>query len=211
MKKNHIIFIVLLSSMAFLVNYLWISIYRGNAQQQSQSINLSATIQQSLAMTISDAGCDFGTVLSGARSYCGTGYVVVVRTNSNSGYLLGIQDNISGSGSALAHEDNSTRIPDFSAGINSPEIFDTNDEGVGITVYAADTNKETKWGQGTNFNSSLNRYAGIPELLGVIHTSPGYKSFYDSTHIGFVLGVNQGQKVGYYSGNATLTSVVLVE
>jgi len=181
------------------------------ALEQSETIHLTATVQQSLAMLVSNSDCNFGTIISGIPNRCQSGFDVLVRTNSSFGYYLGIQDNISGDNSAMVHTDGSTRIPDFAADIASPDFFNNDDEGVGITVYEADTNKENKWGDGSTFNSLFNKYAGIPELLEVIHTSPGYKSGFDSTSLGFVLGVGQDQKDGSYEGDVTVTSVVMIE
>ncbi|OQB05491.1 MAG: hypothetical protein BWY19_00991 [bacterium ADurb.Bin212] len=180
--------------------------------QEQKSVELVATIQQSMAILISDTQCDFGIVIAGTPSRCQGGFDISVKTNSSTGYLLGAQDNVADPNSAMVYGDAVTHIPDFSAPLSSPEIFDPGvDIGVGITVYAADTNKELKWGNGSSYNDLLNKYAGIPELMQTLHSSPNYKADFDNTSVAFIMDVSPDQKDGFYSGNVIITAVALVE
>lgn len=180
--------------------------------QEQKSVELVATIQQSMAMLISNTQCDFGIIIAGIPSRCQGGFTVSVKTNSSTGYLLGVQDNVSDPNSAMVHEDNTTYIPDFDALLSSPEIFQIGtDIGVGITVYAADTNKEAKWGSGSSYNDLLNKYAGVPELMQTLHSSPSYKADFDNTSVAFIMDVPSDQKDGSYSGNVIITAIAMVE
>lgn len=180
--------------------------------QEQKSVELVATIQQSMAMLISDTQCDFGIVIAGIPSRCQGGFTISVKTNSSTGYLLGAQDNVADPNSAMVHTDGTTYIPDFNAPLALPEVFEPGtDIGVGITVYEANTNKEAKWGSGSSYNDLLNRYAGIPELMQTMHSSPNYKADFDNTSVAFIMDVSSDQKDGSYSGNVIITAVAMVE
>lgn len=184
----------------------------GSVAQEQKTVELVATIQQSMALLIDSEECNFGIIIAGIPSRCENGFKVSVKTNSAYGYVLGAQDNVPESHSAMVHTDLATYIPDFSAPISAPELFDPGiDIGVGVTVFSADNNKEAKWGLGTSYDDLLNKYAGIPELMQTIHTSPSYKADFDNTHIAFIMDVSPDQKDGSYSGNVIITAVALVE
>lgn len=184
----------ILTVLACLVIAVLLANYNSGAQEQ-KTVELAATIQQSMAMLIDSEECNFGTIISGIPSRCENGFILSVKTNSAYGYALGVHDGVAGSNSAMVHTDLTTYIPDYSATINSPDFFNPGtDVGVGITVYSADTNKEIKWGEGSSYNDLDNKYAGIPELMQTVHTSPNYKSDFDNTGLAFIMDVSSDQK-----------------
>jgi len=177
----------------------------------TDTITLSTDVQTSLALDLSGATYAFGNLTAGTPKKGSAGIDADVTTNASNGYTLGIHDGISGSDSALLHIDTTTRIIDMVAAIASPDLWaDGTTKGLGITVFAADTGKEAKWGTGTTYNDANNKYAGIPTAATTIHTSTGYKTGADTTIVAFAVDVNADQKAGSYSGDVTLTATAVL-
>lgn len=170
-------------------------------------VALTTDVQEVIALALYDNSYDFGNLTPNISKKGPSGFMAGVTTNANEGYSLSIQDNVPGNGSCLLHTDNVTRIADFPATIAAPELWnDGTSYGLGLTLFAADTGKEAKWGAGTTYNDLLNKYAGVPQNTAIFHTSSGYKTGEDHSNISFALNVNADQKTGVYSGEMTLSA-----
>jgi len=118
---------------------------------------------------------------------------------------LGLSDGVSGTDSSMIHQvDLSTKIADYAGTITTPTSW--TGTGVGTGLYAADNNKEAKWGTGTTVCDSNNKYAGIPETATTSHTVTGYLSGADTSSWSFKINVANTQKTGVYSGDVTFTA-----
>jgi hypothetical protein len=181
------------------------------AQSGLNTINLSTNVATSLAISIDSTGYGFGDLVANIpeKGSAGVGFGVV--TNSPNGDALSAHDGIPGSGSALLHTDLTTRIVDFYGSVVDPQPWiDGKSRGLGVTVFSADTSKEAKWGTGTTYNDTNNKYVGVPEFASTIHVSTGYKTGNDTTDIAFAVDVDSDQKPGVYSGPVTITVVAVL-
>lgn len=177
----------------------------------TDTITLTTDVQTSLAMSLSANTYAFGNLTAGTPKMGSAGIDIDVTTNASNGYTLGISDGVADPGSALLHTDTTTRIADASATITLPALWVSGTtKGLGVTVYAADTTKEGKWGTGTTYNDADNKYAGVPQAATTIHTSAAYKTGADTTSIAFVVDVNADQKSGVYSGDETITATAVL-
>lgn len=181
------------------------------AVAETSDITLSTNVQTSLSLNLGSGAYPFGNLTAGTPKFGSAGITASVTTNASNGYTLGISDGVSGSDSALLHTDATTRIADAVATIASPAAWVSGTtKGLGVTVFAADTTKEAKWGTGTTYNDPNNKYAGVPETTATIHTSAAYKTGVDTTDLAFVVDVQADQKAGAYSGNATITATAVL-
>ncbi len=160
----------------------------------------------SLTLDVDSATVAFGNLLPGSVVTGTT--VATVDTNYPNGYSLSIHDSVSGAWSALLHTDSTTRIADYAGTIATPTLW--SGTGLGVCVYSA-TNKEAKWGTGTTEADSNNKYAGVPETAGIIHTKTGSPTVSDATSIGYKVVVPTTQKTGSYSGIETYTATGVLE
>jgi hypothetical protein len=183
----------------------------GLAKAETDSVNLTTSVIESLQMSISTSSYTFGNLTPGTPLYGSGGIDVDITTSAPDGYNLGVSDGVAGTDSALLHTDISTRIPDASALISAPALWvGGTTKGLGVTVFYANTSKEGKWGAGTTYNDSNNKYAGVPETATTIHSSPSYKEGVDRTSISFILDVSNSQKTGAYAGDVTLTATAIL-
>ncbi len=130
--------------------------------------------------------------------------IATVTTNFPNGYSLSVQDDVSGSNSALLHTDTSTRIADYTGTIASPTSW--TGTGLGICVYIATGKNESQWGSGTSETDVNNKYAGVPETTTSIHAKTGSPTSGDQTYIGYKIDIPNSQKTGTYSGDVTYTA-----
>lgn len=179
-----------------------------SAMAATDTVTLDTTVSTTLTLGISPGSISLGNLVPGTPVVGASGVVITVNTSADSGYLLGVSDGVTGSNSALLHTDATTRIADYAGTIATPTAWVGT--GLGLTVYAADTNKEVKWGTGTTYNDANNNYAGVPETTTTFHSSPGFKVGDDTTSIGFKVDVPNDQKTGDYSGNVTITATAVV-
>lgn len=183
----------------------------GKAQVDTDTVTLSTDVQTAISISLSSNTYAFGNLVANTPEMGSAGIDVDIMTNAANGYTLGASDGVAGGNSCLLHTDASTRIIDYIAPIALPTLWNSGvDKGVGITVYAADTSKEVKWGAGSAFDDVANKYAGVPQAATTVHTSAGYKTGADTTSISFVVDVNADQKSGVYSGNVTLTATAVL-
>lgn len=179
-----------------------------SAQAATDAASLDTTVSTTLTLGVSPGSISLGNLIPGTPVVGASGVVITVNTSADSGYLLGVSDGVTGSDSALLHTDTTTRIADYAGTIAIPTTW--TGTGLGFTVYAADTNKEAKWGTGTTYNDANNNYAGVPETTTTFHSSPGFKAVDDTTSVGFKVDVPNSQKTGNYSGNVTITATAVV-
>jgi hypothetical protein len=106
------------------------------------------------------------------------------------------------------HTDATTYIPDYTGTVAVPTTW--TGTGLGLTLFAADSTKEVKWGAGTTFSDALNKYAGAPLAATTAHTVIGFKAGADTSSWAFKLDVPNSQKTGAYSGNIIFTATAVL-
>lgn len=73
--------------------------------------------------------------------------------------------------------------------------------GLGFTVFSSTATKNTTWwGTGTTKTDANNKYAGFPSTAQTIMNQSGYTSGETTTSVGYKLGIDSGQRSGYYDG-----------
>lgn len=199
----------IITTIALLIGSLFIANQQSEAE--SASVSLTADILPSLAIMTDPSTVSFGALIAGNVSQGNGAIDIIVGTNSANGYFLTISDEQPEGDSCMANQsDPNAKIGDFPASIEAPKIYEPGDKGLAFTMFAADTNKEGVWGTGNTFNSSLNKYAGIPQNSTVFHQSPGYKSINDHTSISFLLDVPSSQQSGSYAGSIVLSATCML-
>ena len=170
---------------------------------------LSTTIQQYLALTVDSGGTvAFGSLTPGTPIAAPSGgSVVSVVTNSANGYTVGLSDG-SDTNSSMLHTDTTTYVADYAGTIATPTSW--TGTGVGVTLFAADTNKEAAWGTGTTYSDSNNKYAGVPSAATTGHTVTGFHASADTSSWAFKIDVPNTQKTGVYSGDVTFTATAVL-
>lgn len=179
---------------------------------QTSDINFSTTVQSALSLDITAGDTvAFGTIIAGTPITApDTGTIASVTTSAANGYTLDVSDGATDGGSALLHTDTTTRITDVTGGnIATPALWGSK-TGLGITLYAADTNKEVKWGTGVTYDDSNNKYAAIPEIANTAHTVTGVVAGADTSSWAFKLDVPADQKTGDYTGTMTFTATAVL-
>lgn len=183
--------------------------------QQTQAavhdVSLSTTVLEYLDFDITQADTvPFGNLTPGTPICYATGTIASVTTNAANGYTLGLHDGVASPDSSMLHTDTTTRIPKMTNGtIAVPVVWGAN-YGVGIGLYAADTNKEAAWGTGVTVCDANNKYAAIPETATTAHTVTGYHAGADTSSWSFEIDVQGTQKTGDYSGNITFTATAVL-
>ena len=181
------------------------------AQAATDTVTVSTSVQEYLIFSITAGDpVTFGNLTPGTPICYATGSVGSVTTNAANGYTLGLSDAVAGSDSALLHTDAATYIPDMTNGtIATPVVWGSN-YGLGTGLYAADTNKEVKWGTGITVCDANNKYAAIPQAATTAHTVTGYHAGADTSSWSFKVDVQNTQKTGDYSGNVTFTATAVL-
>jgi hypothetical protein len=198
------IFIIL----TILVLVSLIILYLPHTQAATHDVSLSTNVTEYIEIEITQGDVvNFGNLTPGSPICYSTGTIVRVTTSAANGYTLGVFDNVPGNNSCLLHTDTTTRIPDLTNGtIETPVLWGSN-YGLGLGLYAADTDKESKWGTGTTVCDSNNKYAAIPQSETTAHTAPGYHASPDYSSWSFKIDVQNSQKTGSYSGTMTFSAV----
>lgn len=176
------------------------------------NLAISTTVQASLLLDVTAGDTvAFGSLTAGVPIAApDTGTIASVTTNASNGYTLGVHDGVAASNSALLHTDTTTHITDVTSGdITTPALWGTS-TGLGITLYAADTNKEAKWGTGTTYNDANNKYAAVPQAATTAHTVTGEVSGANTSSWAFKIDVPGDQKTGFYSGSVTFTATAVL-
>ena len=179
-------------------------------QAATDTANLSTSIQDYLSFSITAGDTvTFGNLTPSTPICFATGTVASVETNAANGYTLGLSDSVVGSDSCLLQQvDLTTRIADYAGTITTPTIWAGT--GLGIGLYAADTNKDVKWGTGTTVCDANNKYAGIPQNATTAHTVTGYHFGADTSSWSFKIDAPASQKTGSYSGTVTFTATAVL-
>lgn len=140
-----------------------------------------------------------------------TGTIASVTTNAANGYTLGVHD-VHAASSSMVHTDTTTHIPKMTNGtITTPVAWGSN-YGVGINLYTADSNYETKWCATTctTYDDTDNLYAAVPETATTAHTVTGLLGSADTSSWDFKIDVQNTQKTGAYSGTVTFTATAVL-
>lgn len=207
-RENLLLIFVPVLILAGLVTFYYLD---SLAESDTDTVTLSTNVQTSIAISLSSNTYAFGDLTAGSPLKGSGGIDVDVMTNASNGYTLGVHDGVAGSNSALLHTDTTTRIADTSFTIASPDLWVSGTtKGLGTTVFSADTSKEAKWGTGTTYNDTNNKYAAIPQAATAIHTSTGYKTGSDTTSVAFIVDVDADQKSGAYSGDVVFTATAVL-
>jgi hypothetical protein len=177
------------------------------------SISLTGNILEYLALTLTTGtAVGFGNITPGTPK-CGTfGTVVSIITNAQNGYNLATYDGEVGAVSSMVHSDG-THIPDMNIGtIATPILWVTGTHaGVGVTLYAADTDKEASWGTGSTMcDVAGNKYGAVPQAATTGHTVTGYHTGADTSSWGWRIDVPNTQKTGIYTGTINFSSAAVL-
>ena len=212
MKKHRIniflgFYFLILVGLTFWVYNLDI---RGYTKMVSGTVVAATRIDEYLTFTlVSGSDISFGELFPGNPvSAPNPGLITQISSNTPTGYAIAMSDSKVSSQSALKHSDGSTNISDYFGTVGSPSFW--SGTGLGMTLFAADTSKEAKWGTGSSYNDSNNRYAGIPQNSTIVHTVNKPFNIPNLSSFAFKLDVLPSQKPGYYSGKATLTVTTLL-
>lgn len=182
------------------------------AEALTDDSTLTTTVLEYLSFSLTAGDTvSFGNLTPGTPIAApATGTIASVTTSASNGYTLAVHDGESGSNSSMTHTDTTTKITDFTLGdITTPATWGAG-TGVGITLFAADTSKEAKWGTGTTYNDALNKYAAVPETATTAHTVTGFSASADTSSWAFKIDVPNTQKTGAYSGTVTFTATAVV-
>lgn len=211
MKKILLVSLIMLIG-GLLVNYVLKPFPIAHAA--TDTVTLSTSVQTYLNFSISAGDpVAFGALTSGTAICSATASVASVTTNAANGYTLGLSDGIAASNSALLHTDTTTRIPDMTNGtIATPVVWGTpgTNTGLGVGLWAADTNKEVKWGSGATVCDTNNKYAAVPQAATTAHTVTGTVSGTDTSSWSWEIDVLNTQKTGSYSGDVTFTATAVL-
>jgi len=206
MKKLVISVLLLILGIVFLL-------VKTSARAAVHDVTYTADALSSLVLEITPGDTfDFGNLtFNDPVTAPATGTVVSVTTNAANGYTLGVSDGIAGTDSGLVNvADGTTRIPDMTNGtVATPVLWGAN-SGLGITMFAADINKEAKWGTGTAYDDSNNKYAAIPETAITAHTVTGFNTSTDTSSWAYMIETGVVQKTGAYSGSMTFTATAVL-
>lgn len=138
--------------------------------------------------------------------------IASVTTNAANGYTIGLHDGVATPNSSMLHTDTSTRIPKMTNGsIATPVAWGSN-TGVGATMWAADSDYESKWCATTctSYDDADNLYAAIPETATTAHTVTTFHASVDTSSWAFEINVPNAQKTGAYSGTITYTATAVL-
>lgn len=193
----------------FLVMLFFVLSFTTNAKAAVHDVNLTTTALPYITLDItSNDLVNFGNITPASPIAAPSGgSVASVSTNAANGYTLGVSDG-SDTNSALRHTDTTTYIADYAGTLTAPTAW--TGTGLGMTLFAADSNKEVKWGTGTTYNDALNKYAGVPNTATTAHTVTGALSGADTSSWAFKLDIPNAQKTGDYSGNITFTATAVL-
>lgn len=202
------IFNGLLVSIAALISiYLVLNYVSFETKAATHDVALSIDVQEYLAFDITTGDTiSFGSFNPGTPICNATASVASVTTNAANGYTLGVHDG-SGSDSALV-KGAATYIPDYAGTIGTPTSW--TGTGLGLGLWAADTNKEAKWGTGTTVCDANNKYAGVPAAATTAHTVTGFRSGADTSSWSWKIDAPNTQETGSYAGNVTFTATAVV-
>lgn len=181
------------------------------ALDDTENITLTTTVLPYITLTITAGDTvAFGDLTPGTPICFATGTVASVVTNAANGYTLGLHDSTAAPDSSMLHTDTATHIPKMTNGtIGTPVVWGSN-YGVGGGLYAADTDKEVKWGTGTTVCDANNKYAAIPETATTAHTVTGFHAAADTSSWSYKIDVENTQKTGAYSGTITYTATAVL-
>lgn len=204
-----VISLKLVSATFFLISLTCLLGFNHVAKAAVHNVGVSTTVQEYLTFDItSNDTVAFGNLTPGtAIAAPSGGSVASVTTNAANGYTLGVSDG-SATNSALLHTDTTTYIADYAGTIATPTSW--TGTGLGLTLFAADSNKEAKWGTGTTYNDANNKYAGVPLAATTAHTVTGFKAGADTSSWAFEIDVPNTQKTGSYSGNVVFTATAVL-
>jgi len=211
MKKIMLIIPVIAAVATFFVMNLFNLGPVKQSEAATDTVTLTTTVLQYLTFSVTTGGTvAFGNLTPGTPIAApATGTVASVTSNSANGYTIGLSDGVAAANSSMLHTDTTTRVTDYAGTIASPTTW--TGTGVGATLYAADSNKNTTtWGAGTTYDDVLNKYAGIPQNATTAHTVTGFHASADTSTWGFKIDVPNAQKTGAYSGTVTFTATAVL-
>lgn len=194
-----------------LVVVFMVMVFSSRVSADTDAVTLSTSVQEYLSFSISSGDTvAFGNLTPGTPICSATETVASVTTNAANGYTMYISDSVAASNSALLHTDTTTRIADYAGTMDTPTAWVST--GLGVTMFAADTSKEAKWGTGTTVCDALNKYSGVPQNASgtTAHTVTGYHAGADTSTYGWKVDSPGTQKTGSYSGDTTFTATAVL-
>jgi len=182
------------------------------AAATTSTVTLTGTVQPYIAIAFnSGSTINFGNISPGVGACSdapgnASGTIVAITTSAANGYTLAFYDG-SDTNSAMLHTDTTTYIPDVTGSVASPGLWVTGaTSGVGLSLYVADTTKESDWGTGTTPCDIYNKWAKAPATATTGHTVASYHAGADTSSWGWKVDVVNAQKTGIYSGQVTFSA-----
>lgn len=182
------------------------------AAATTSTVTLTGTVQPYIAIAFnSGSTINFGNISPGVGACSdaagnASGTIVAITTSAANGYTLAFYDG-SDTDSAMVHTDTTTYIPDITGTVATPILWTTGStSGVGVSLYAADTTKESAWGTGTTPCDIYNKWAKAPNAATTGHTVSTYNAGADTSSWGWKVDVVNSQKTGVYSGQVTFSA-----
>lgn len=213
MKKTATFIVVLFASMACLMIALNYVSYESKAATDTVDLEINVQEYLSFSLTAGDS-IDFENFNPGTPACSTDATVASVTTNAANGYTLGLHDG-SATNSALSKGGlGSVYITDYAGSFGTPTEWTGN--GLGISMWDADTNHETKWCKAgeitdcTTVCDADNLYAGVPETATTAHTVTGFRSDADTSSWSWKIDAPNTQETGAYSGTVTFTATAVI-
>lgn len=206
-------FTVFLVAVVFVLLIAALNYYPRGGSAATHNVTLSTDVQTALTFDITQNDTvAFGNLIPGTPiikpNGPPAGTIAAVTTNAANGYTIGISDG-SNTDSCLASGGN--HILDYTGNLVTPTVWAPGDTGLGVTMYAADTNKEAKWGTGVTYNDVNNKYAGVPAAdTADAHVVTGYNAGADTSTWSFQVDVPPDQPSGAYAGAMTFTATAVL-
>lgn len=207
---NKIISSIFVCIGALVCMYLVFNFFSFGSEAAIDTVDLSIDVQTYLNFSLDVPGKDivFGSFNPGTEICSSTATVASVNTNAENGYTIGVSDT-SDTNSALA-KGGSIFIPDYAGTLTTPTEW--TGTGLGISMWDADTNHETKWCKGgtvadcTTVCDADNLYAGIPAAATTAHTVTGKRDTTDTSSWSWKIDAPNTQETGAYTGTVTFTA-----
>lgn len=182
----------------------------------TQNVDLTTTVNSYLNFTISSGGSiNLGHINADIPACNVSGTVLVVATNADNGYKITPADG-SDTNSVLKHTDGETYIPDISASMSAPSLWENGTtKGLGTTLWSG-TQREEAWSVGgvalDACAPNSTKWAGVSADDTTVsgHIVTGYVADPDETYWGWKIDIPTTQKTGEYAGLVTFTVVAVL-
>ncbi len=178
-----------------------------NAATSTGSQTLTATVLQTITLTLGTSTVPLGSLTPGAPVFATTS--LTIASNSSAGVTLAVNRN--SVTSTLVHSDTTTTFPDATAW-NGSNSTTTNLVGANLHFKVAQTGTDaglyssTFWGPNDTDGASNAKYAGFPSASQTIASNASYVASNQTIVSRYRMDAPATQKSGSYSGGITYTA-----